>query len=298
MTDVVDLPGGPLEYVDSGGDCAVVVLLHGLLMDATLWDAVVDDLSRDHRCIAPTLPLGAHRRPMPEDADVSLPGQARLVEQLLDHLDVHDVTLVGNDTGGAVAQVLLSGPAPRIGRAVLASCEAFDNLPPGLTGRALFLAGKMPPWAFAAFLQQLRLRVVRRLPLAFGWLTRRGDATTAGWIRPAMTRAGSGQAVRALRAVFSDRTLLERAAELLPGFTRPVLVVWASEDRVMPPEHGRRLAGLFPHAELVEIEDSYTLLPLDQPARFSAAVRTFVAAGPVRRSPGGTEHRPGAASRG
>lgn len=278
-TELADLPGGTIEYVDSGGDGAVVVLLHGLLMDASLWEPVIADLSRDHRCVAPTLPLGAHRHPLAEHADLSLPGVAGLVAQLLDHLDVRDVTVVGNDTGGAVAQMLLSGPAPRIGGAVLASCEAFDNLPPGLTGRTLAVLGSLPAWAFAAFMQQLRLRIVRRLPIAFGWLTKRGDAACAQWVRPAMTRRGSRDAVRVLRAVFGDRGLLERTARELHRFTRPVVVVWASEDRVMPRDHGRRLTALFPDARLVEIDDSFTLLPLDQPARLAAAVRSVTAAG-------------------
>ena len=52
-------------------------------------------------------------------------------------------------------------------------------------------------------------------------------------------------------------------------------MVWASEDRVMPPEHGRRLAGLLPDARLAEIEDSYTLIPLDQPARLAQLIREF-----------------------
>ena len=67
--------------------------------------------------------------------------------------------------------------------------------------------------------------------------------------------------------------------EQLRSFDRPALVVWAAEDRVMPPEHGRRLAELLPQARLVEIEDSRTLIPEDRPAEFAAAIRDFVAEG-------------------
>jgi pimeloyl-ACP methyl ester carboxylesterase len=65
------------------------------------------------------------------------------------------------------------------------------------------------------------------------------------------------------------------AAERLPSFERPALVVWATQDRVMPPEHGRRLAELLPQGRLVEIPDSYTLVPLDQPARLAEAIQRF-----------------------
>jgi len=111
----------------------------------------------------------------------------------------------------------------RVGRAVLVSCDAFDNFPPGLTGKTLVLSGKLPPPLFGLFMQQMRLRAVRRLP----------------------------------------------------GFNRPALVVWASQDRVMPAEHGRRLAGLLPQARLTEVDDSYTLIPLDQPARLARAIQDF-----------------------
>jgi pimeloyl-ACP methyl ester carboxylesterase len=283
----IELSVGTIEYEDTGGDGPTVVLLHGLMMDASLWDAVIADLSVDHRCVVPTLPLGAHRHPVRGDADLSLRGIARLVAEFLDRLDLRDVTLVGNDTGGALVQLLLcEGAAARVGRVVLASCEAFDNFPPGLTGRTLVLTGKLPPRLFGLFMQQMRLRAVRRLPIAFGWLTRRGDPATARWMRPVMRQpAIRRDALRMLRAAGADKHLLLEAAKSLPGFDHPALVVWASEDRVMPPEHGRRLAELFPHGKLVEVEDSYTLIPLDRPARFAQLVREFThkANPPVRQ---------------
>ena len=177
----------------------------------------------------------------------------------------------------------MAGGAPRAGRVVLASCDAFDNFPPGLTGKTLALAGKLPPALFGLFMQQLRLRAVRRLPLAFGWLTRRGDAATARWLAPVLHQPEIRRdTVRMLRAALADTGLLRRAAGGLAGFDRPALIVWASEDKVMPPEHGARLAALIPDARLVEVADSYTLLPLDQPARLAAAIRAF------SRAPSGT----------
>jgi len=280
----IELSGGALlEYGDTGSG-PVVVLLHGLMMDASLWDQVVADLGADHRCVAPTLPLGAHRRAMPAAADLSLPALARMVAELLERLDLRAVTLVGNDTGGALVQLLMRDADPRIARVVLASCDAFDNFPPGLTGRTLFLLGRLPPRLFGAFMQQMRLRAVRRLPVAFGWLTRRGDAACERWIRPLLaSREVRRDTVRVLRAAAADTGLLVEAAEHLARFDRPALVAWARDDKVMPPEHGRRLARLLPDGRLIEVDDSYTLIPLDQPGRFAAAVRAFVAeAAPVR----------------
>ena len=274
----VELSAGVIEYEDRGGPGAALVFLHGLLMDETLWTAVADDLAPGHRCVIPVLPLGAHRKGMSPQADLSPHGIAGLVREFLDALDLRDVTLVGNDTGGALVQLLMAdGALERVSGVVLVSCDAFDNFPPGLTGRTLFLTGKLSPALFGLFMQQMRLKLVRRLPIAFGWLTKRGDAVVKPWMRPIWRqREIRRDTVRVLRSAAADRKLLTTAAEKLARFDRPALVVWAAQDRVMPPEHGRRLADLLPDARLVEIEDSYTLLPLDQPARLATEIRRFL----------------------
>ncbi|WP_028804172.1 alpha/beta fold hydrolase [Streptomyces sp. 142MFCol3.1] len=278
MERQIELSPGTIEYQDTGGGGPVLVLLHGLLMDASLWEGPVADLSSDHRCVVPTLPLGAHRRAMRADADLSLPGVARLVAEFLDRLGLRDVVLVGNDTGGALVQLLMCDGTDRVGRAVLVSCDAFDNFPPGLTGRTLVLSGRLPPRVFGLFMQQMRLRPLRRLPLSFGRLTLRGDAATARWIGPVLRQPGIRRdTVRVLRSIGADTGLLLRAADRLPDFDRPTLVVWARGDRVMPPAHGRRLAELLPRGRLVEIDDSRTLVPLDRPEALARAVREFTA---------------------
>jgi pimeloyl-ACP methyl ester carboxylesterase len=277
VTSQIELSSCTIDYVDTGGAGPTIVMLHGLLMDASLWNGVVAGLRAEHRCIAPTMPMGAHRHAMRADADLSLDALASLVEEFIDGLNLQAVTLVGNDTGGALVQLIAGRGNTRVTRIVLVSCEAFDNVPPGLTGKTLFLTGQLAPRVFGVFMQQLRLKPMRRLPIAFGWLTKRGDATVKQWMRPILTRSDIRRdTVRLLRAAAADKRILVRAAANLATFDKPALVIWATHDRVMPPEHGRRLAELLPQGRLVEIADSYTLVPLDQPVRLAEGIRAFV----------------------
>ena len=270
----IELSAGTIEYQDTGGSGPVVVLLHGLVMDNSLWRHVVRELRDAHRCVAPTLPLGGHRLPMHPDADLSLGGHARIVADFLEHLNLTDVTLVQNDHGAAL---VLAGQRPeRVARLVLASCEAFDNYPPGLPGKAVALAARLPG-GLSALAQPMRLRALRRLPLALGWMTKRPipHEVTDAWLRPLLTqREIRRDLTKYLRAV-DKRDMLE-ATERLRSFDRPALVMWAAEDRVMPLEHGRRLAELLPDSRLVEIFDSYTLIPEDQPGEAASAIRQFI----------------------
>lgn len=272
----VSLSAGTVAYEDTGGDGPTLVLLHGLTIDSSVWQEVVDDLGPHHRCVRPTLPLGAHRTPMKPGADLSLRGMALLVEEFLERLGLRDVTLVLNDWGGA--QILLSeGRTERIGRVVLTACEAFDNYPPGLPGRIISLAFRLPG-GIRLTMEALRLRAVRRAPGGWGWMSKRPvpDAMADAWFEPARTRREIRRDLAAYGLSVPDRATLLEWAERMRSYEGPVLVVWAKEDKVMPREHGRRLADLFPDGRLVEIEDSYTLIPVDQPRRLAGLLREFV----------------------
>jgi pimeloyl-ACP methyl ester carboxylesterase len=283
----VEVSAGTVEYDDTGGDGPVLVLLHGLTMDSSLWRKVVPELPGSYRCVLPTLPLGGHRRPMRPDADLSLAAMVRLVAEFLDRLDLRDVTLVLNDWGGA--QLLISeGRDERIARLVLSSCEAFDNYPPGLPGRAIATAARIPGGLYLT-MQALRLRALRRAPGSWGWMSKRPipDEIMDRWFAPATTnRDIRRDLAKYARSAPGRGTLLEWA-QRLRSFDRRVLVAWASEDKVMPPEHGRRLAELFPDARLIEIPDSYTLIPEDQPVVLAHAIKEFVDSTPIASPPPG-----------
>jgi pimeloyl-ACP methyl ester carboxylesterase len=270
---VLDLSAGPVEVEDTGGDGPVVVLLHGVMMDHRQWSAVVEQLRTSYRCVLPTLPLGAHRRPTRPGADLSLRGQARLVSEVLEGLELQDVTLCFNDW--AAPQVMVAdGLTDRVAAMVLVSCETAGNYPPGLPGRTLALLGRTPGGLTVA-LHALRLRWARRLPTTFGRMARYGvpDDLVDAWISPALSsRAVLRDLGRYVRSTRSGKRDLVDATAMLSRFDRPVLVAWGAADRVMPREEGRRLAAAFPQGRFTTVPDAGTLVPLDQPAALATLI--------------------------
>ena len=269
----IELSAGTIEYSDTGGSGPCVVLLHGVLMNGSVWRNVVADLREDHRCVVPTLPLGGHRLPMRADADLSIDALALLVAELLERLDLDDVTLVMNDWGGP--QLLVEKDrTERIGKLVLVACEAFDNFPPGKPGRQLAMLARIPG-GFALQAQLVRSAAVRRSVASALAKHPIPDAVLRDWLTPLMTTP----------AVRRDLRKYCRSVPLgggrdwsasLATFPGPALVVWAPEDRMMPREHGARLAALMPKGRLVEVDDTYTAVPEDQPEELAQHLRDFV----------------------
>jgi pimeloyl-ACP methyl ester carboxylesterase len=273
----VELSAGTIGYEDTGGSGPVIVLLHGLAMDGRQWRHVVPDLSRDYRCVLPTLPFGAHRQPMRPNADLSLRGLGRIVAEFLERLDLQDVTLCFSDWGGAQTMIA-DGLTDRIARLVLCSCEAFENYPPGVPGRIAALSGKVPGgiWIMR---QTLLVRPLRQLPLAFGAMSKRHipDELMRDWLQPLARPEIRRDLAKYVGDARQGKRDMLAATDKLSSFDRPVLVIWATEDRLMPRDHGRRLADAFPQGQLVEIPDSYTLITEDQPAKLTQHVREFLA---------------------
>jgi pimeloyl-ACP methyl ester carboxylesterase len=272
MPDIT-LRQGTIHYRDEG-EGAPLVFIHGLLVDGTLWDPVVERLAGSARCIVPDLPLGSHRTPLHPGADRTPTGIAQLIADFLEALDLEDVTLVGNDTGGGLCQLVAVRHPERVGGLVLTNCDAFENFPPKAF-RTLVLAARAH--LLTAGLQSLRLRPVRRLPIAYGWLSKRPvpDAVLDRWVQPFLADAGVRRDTRRFLAAVDPGQLLDNAARL-GEFDRPVLIAWAPEDRFFPVAHAHRLAALFPDSRVVEIPDARTFISWDQPDRLAELIGSAV----------------------
>lgn len=271
----VETPAGTIEYRERGSGPAIV-FVHGVGVNGDLWRKVVPPLAAGHRCIAPDLPFGGHALALRDGVDMSLPGLARIVADLLAALGLHDATIVANDTGGAVSQWLVGHHAERVGQLVLTSCDAFEKYPPD-PQRILVAMGHVRPllWALA---KAARFRAVQRLPIAYGWTTHRPIDPTVMRSFTSGIRASAGVRRDLARLlVAADKRHTFEAAEALPRFDRPALVAWGADDRLFPLEHGRRLAELLPRGRFTTIAGSRTFVPEDQPARLAETVGDFLA---------------------
>jgi pimeloyl-ACP methyl ester carboxylesterase len=274
---------GPARTLDLGGGCRIrahvtgagppVVFVHGALVNANLWRRVVPLLDGRTR-VALDLPLGSHIEAMPRDADLGPPALADLIADALAALELEDVTIVGSDTGGGLTQILATRRPERLGRVVLTSCDAFENFPPKLF-RYVLAPARVPgaiPVAFAG----LRVRRLRRLPIAYGWLSNEPPEPEAedSYVLPVLKRGDIRRDVRKLLAGLDARHTLDAAAKLT-GFEKPVLIAWSADDRFFPPAHAERLARLIPDARLEWIEGARTFSAEDAPERLASLIAGF-----------------------
>jgi pimeloyl-ACP methyl ester carboxylesterase len=264
----VELTQGIVHYRDEGSG-PPVVLIHGLLVDGAVWDRLVPALSADVRCIVPDLPLGAHRSAMKPAADLTPPGLARLIAEMLERLQLQDVTLVGNDTGGALCQLVVAFHPDRIGRLVLTNCDAFENFPPAAFRLAVKALGHLP--GAAAGVERLgRIASVRRVAMAPLTVEPLPDEYAKRWLQALRDPGVRRDLVRFSRAISSSHTL--EAATRFSAFEKPVLIAWGVRDRFFPLAEGERLAAAFPRGRLERIDNARTFVQMDAPDRLAELI--------------------------
>jgi len=273
----VDVTAGTIEYREEGDpNGPPVVLLHGLLMNDAQWNLALPLLPSGFRYLLPVLPMGGHRVPMREDADLTMPGMVNIVADFLDALELDDATLVVTDWGGALFLTDI-GRDKRVGRLVICPSEAFDNFPPGFPGKVAWLASRNTLTVSLA-MRQLKVGWLRRQWLMFGQMAKKPvpqdivDTWTAAGLADRRIRQ---DLVKYCRTKFVGAEL-SQATNSLKDFTGPALVLW-SRNPVMPAEHGERLAALLPQGQLRQVDDAYVLVMLDQPEQTAAELGKFFA---------------------
>ena len=284
MELTVDLPAGTISYrvydaQDGHGE--TLVFVHGFAVDGRLWEPVALRLAAaGMRCIVPTWPFGSHTTPMDPAADISPPGAARIIADFLAALELEDVTIVGNDSGGAVTQLLVTSDPSRIARLVLTNCDSFDNFPPGPFKRLSRLA-QVPGVGFVVA-QGMRFEPILRGRSAFGEVNAHRQPTELlrSFVAPLINdRRIRRDALRFFGAADTRDTLA--AAAKLPDLQIPALLVWGEDDTLFPLSDAERLRASLADCTLVTVPDAKTFVPLDQPEAVAAAIAAFVAARPV-----------------
>ena len=268
---------GPLACRSTGRG-PTLVFFAGALANHDLWRDVVAALQDRYRCITIDLPLGAHPWPLTAGADRSATSLARLLPDCLELLEVEDATVVVNDTAGGLLLLSLATGHPglrRVGRLVLTNCESYDQFPPDALKKAATLSRALPRLA------RVLVRLQARSPAA----RRRGIATvTTKGLDPERAESFFGPVRRdrrvadnlvAATAGFRPQLLID-AAEAIPRFDRPVLLIWGESCGFFPMAHARRLASDFPRATLVCVPGAKTWVPIDDPAAVSGAIAQFV----------------------
>jgi pimeloyl-ACP methyl ester carboxylesterase len=268
----IDLPAGRIRYRDAG-EGKPVVFVHGYLVDGRLWDGVVDRLSDRFRCLAPDWPIGAQQIAMHPDADLSPYGIADLIDSFLEKLELEDVTIVGNDSGGAMSQVLVTRHPERIGRLVLTNCDTHENFPPGLFKAMPPIAGL--PGGMTLLAAPFRIGALARA--AFRPFTKEPlpAELIASWMEPGFRDPDVRRDVKKVTTGMNKRYTVEAASKLRSS-DLPVLLTWAPGDRFFPLKYAERLADETPNARLVQIPDAKTFVSIDQPQRLADEIAAFV----------------------
>jgi pimeloyl-ACP methyl ester carboxylesterase len=272
-TQEIRLPQGAIRYRELG-EGEPIVFVHGYLVDGRLWSQTAEHLSSSHRCIVPDWPLGAHRVAMNADADLSPPGIANLIADFLEAKELDGVTIVGNDSGGAISQVLVTRRPERVGRLVLTNCDTHENFPPSAFKLMPPLA--KVPGAMTVMSLPFLLGPVRRAAFAPFAKTKIPPELIDSWMAPSQRDAAVRRDTAKVTAGLNKRYTLE-AAERLGQFDRPTLFAWAPEDRFFfKLSYAERLAETIPDARIETIPDAKTFVPLDQPRRLADLIAAFI----------------------
>ncbi len=263
-----------IHYHDIGAE-PVLVFVHGILVNSALWREVMADLAPHFRCIAPDLPLGAHSIAMPQNADQSPLGVVQLIAEFIAALDLKDVTLVGNDTGGALCQLVITRHPAQIIRLVLTNCDAFEAFFP-----AVFSFFSSAPRLFGQGFTDLVARILRYRAaqrLLFATVSRRSYSVAEldANFMPLLEDPAIRHDVTRFLIQVSNRLTLEAASQFA-RFTHPVLLVWAKNDPLFTRGLARRLQAAFPNATLEFVSHSRAFVPADQPAMLASRIAAFV----------------------
>ncbi len=261
------LKAGTIAYFEEGSG-PVLLFVHGVFANSALWSKVMPLLSDRYRCIAPDWPLGSHSIALGKELSPFV--VADMIGEFIEALGLEDATLVGNDTGGALCQMFVVRHPGIVKRLVLTNCDAYDKFPPQPFTYLVWVPHI--PGAVSILAMSMRLRIMRRLPIAYGWLAKRMPQDVEdSFVDPVMHDKGVRADITSFLKAANKKQLME-TAEQYGTIDIPVLLAWGEDDKSFKIGLGERMANDIPNAKLVRIPDSYTFVALDQPERLAELI--------------------------
>ena len=273
-TQWVDLPMGRIR-VRTAGTGPTLMFTHGLLVDGRIWDQVAAAVaSQGFTVVLPDLPLGAHSVAVADRSKLRTRGVADCLFDVADSLGIERFSILGFDTGGAIAQVAVASRPERIERLALMSCDAFEHYPPMLVKPFKWAARWSP--AMSLVLKTLSDNKYQHVPLPLGLVAKHkiDPSLVKAWSEPPSDPEIRADLVAFILQMSSVDTL--DAAEKLRHFAGPSMVMWSRKDKVFPRKDAHRLTALLPGCQLRWIDDSYTFASLDNPTRMIELVLEFL----------------------
>jgi len=269
----VQTQSGPASYVDTGGPGRVALFVHGLGTSSYLWRHVIDQLDGQRRCVAVDLPLHG-QTPAATDQDFSLPGFARFLAEFCEGLELNDIDLVANDTGGAISQVFATGHPELLHTLTLTNCEAHNNLPPKVLLPAVWLAhlglaARISPW----LLRDIRRGRKRFYGLGYQDIENLPEDLARFWLESQFATPELARQNQRIMTSLRARDLLA----IEPALARlqvPTLIVWGTGDTFFRRKWAYWLRDTIPGAtEVVELAGARIFFPDERATELTAALR-------------------------
>ena len=267
----VTTSSGDITYL-AAGDGPAAVFVHGVFLNADLWRHQLDALSDLRRCLAPDL-LAHGGSAVPATGPLTMDTQAEMVLSFLDALGLDAVDLVGNDSGGAIAQLVAVRAPGRIRSLTLTNCDTHDNWPPAAFApiHDLAVAGALADALGALALDPATARA--SLASGFERPDLLSDETVAGFFGPFAASPARARAVQGYVAAM-DNGVTVAIQEELARFRAPTLIVWGTADDFFDVSWARWLADTIPGTvRCVELEGAKLFFPAERPEALNAELR-------------------------
>ncbi len=270
----IEIEGNTIDYKEVGTGYPLL-FIHGAFSSGKTWRKVVPELSAHFRCIIPEWPFGGHKTPIQHEMDFTPSGIAELISKVLDSLNLTQVMIVANDTGGAYAQVFTAKYSQKVSSLVLTNCEGFEIFPPKKF-QSLKTMVKVPGY-LRGMARLFRFTSFLKLNITFGLLSNslKKEEIYEFYVKEFSENKLIQNDFRQLAAGWDPKYTIE-AAKKLSSFEQPVLILWGTEDKLLfPVELGKRLKALFQNGTFVEIPDSMTYVQEDNPKELARNIIRF-----------------------